>query len=204
MGTGDENDAERLRNLLAELWRDYGRQLLAHALARSGGALNAARALTQDAALRVLVAHPECDTIESLLGYHLRAIDSAAMDRARKSAKVLLVDGDTLAEIGDHAGLQPSPEQLAIAGETARALEQAIHEARELIEQLPAGERAVIELRYLFRSVIGWREVAKELGISEGAARTRHSRAIQRLRKLAGPGKEEGRRPAAPTTETDG
>jgi RNA polymerase sigma factor (sigma-70 family) len=51
---------------------------------------------------------------------------------------------------------------------------------REAWEQLTDTDREIIEMRDL-RYKPKWSEIAGELGIGEGAARVRHTRALQRL-----------------------
>jgi RNA polymerase sigma-70 factor (ECF subfamily) len=55
---------------------------------------------------------------------------------------------------------------------------------REALGRLPARDREVLELRHLEQ--LSTRDTAAVLGISEGAVKTRHLRALQRLRRFLG------------------
>ena len=55
---------------------------------------------------------------------------------------------------------------------------------REALGRLAARDREVLELRHLEQ--LSTRDTAAVLGISEGAVKTRHLRALQRLRRLLG------------------
>jgi RNA polymerase sigma-70 factor (ECF subfamily) len=60
--------------------------------------------------------------------------------------------------------------------------EELREEIRGALEALPPLDREVLILRYLERLSLG--ETAEALGISKGAASTRHTRALARLREL--------------------
>jgi RNA polymerase sigma-70 factor (ECF subfamily) len=53
---------------------------------------------------------------------------------------------------------------------------------REALGRLPPADREVLELRHLEQLSVA--ETAAVLGVSVGAAKTRHLRAVQRLRAL--------------------
>jgi RNA polymerase sigma-70 factor (ECF subfamily) len=55
---------------------------------------------------------------------------------------------------------------------------------REALGRLAARDRELLELRHLEQ--LSTRDTAAVLGISEGAVKTRHLRALQRLRRLLG------------------
>jgi RNA polymerase sigma-70 factor (ECF subfamily) len=61
---------------------------------------------------------------------------------------------------------------------------------REALGQLAAPDRQLLELRHLEQ--LSTRDTAAVLGISEGAVKTRHLRALQRLRRLLGEDLGEG------------
>jgi RNA polymerase sigma-70 factor (ECF subfamily) len=61
---------------------------------------------------------------------------------------------------------------------------------REALTRLPERDREILVMRYLEQ--LSTREMAAVLGIAEGAVKTRHVRALERLRGLLGPDLEEG------------
>lgn len=64
------------------------------------------------------------------------------------------------------------------------ARSEARAQVRVALERLPGRDRELLELRHLEQLSI--REIAGVLGISEGAAKVRHIRALERLRDLLG------------------
>src|SRR5438132_4533025 len=62
--------------------------------------------------------------------------------------------------------------------------EEVRDQVRAALGQLPERDREVLVMRYLEQ--LSTREIAAVLGISEGAVKVRHLRALQRLRKLLG------------------
>jgi RNA polymerase sigma-70 factor (ECF subfamily) len=61
---------------------------------------------------------------------------------------------------------------------------------REALTRLPERDREILVMRYLEQ--LTTREMAAVLGIAEGAVKTRHVRALERLRGLLGPDLKEG------------
>jgi RNA polymerase sigma-70 factor (ECF subfamily) len=61
---------------------------------------------------------------------------------------------------------------------------------REALVSLPERDREILVMRYLEQ--LSTREMAAVLGIAEGAVKTRHVRALERLRGLLGPDFSEG------------
>jgi RNA polymerase sigma-70 factor (ECF subfamily) len=60
---------------------------------------------------------------------------------------------------------------------------------RAALDQLPATDREILVLRYLEQ--LSHKDAAAVLGISEGAVKVRHVRALERLRTLLDPDVEE-------------
>jgi RNA polymerase sigma-70 factor, ECF subfamily len=88
--------------------------------------------------------------------------------------------GQTFVDYLVDSGTSPSGRAIRVE-ERARAL--------DLLSQLGAADRRVLELRYLGGLPIA--AIASELEISLGAAQMRHLRALERLReRLDGPGEE--------------
>ncbi len=77
-------------------------------------------------------------------------------------------------------------EQLAVAmtpsSETSPPPDQLVEELENALTELPADERDILVLRFLEDRQL--REVGRELGVSEEAARKRVSRALDRLREV--------------------
>jgi RNA polymerase sigma-70 factor, ECF subfamily len=71
----------------------------------------------------------------------------------------------------------PSPEELAVAAVERRRLLDAL-------EQLPDGQRLVLECRYLLS--LSEEETATALGIRRGTVKSRAARALEQLREVHG------------------
>jgi len=71
----------------------------------------------------------------------------------------------------------PSPEELAVAAAERRRLLDAI-------EQLPDGQRLVLECRYLL--ALSEEETAVVLGVRRGTVKSRAARALEQLREVHG------------------
>ena len=71
----------------------------------------------------------------------------------------------------------PSPEELTVAAAERRSLLAAL-------EQLPDGQRLVLECRYLLS--LSEEETAAALGIRRGTVKSRSARAIEQLREVHG------------------
>jgi RNA polymerase sigma factor (sigma-70 family) len=99
-------------------------------------------------------------------------VRTACSRQTRKSRPLPVDPGTTAANTPDAA---PAPDELAVARETRTRV-------RAAIEALPTGERAVIALHYL--ADVPMSAVGEFLGISEGAAKKRASRARKRLQEL--------------------
>ncbi len=101
----------------------------------------------------------------------------------------------------EEAGLPALPDESAeelaerlVAPTSSPSQRLARSEARERVRaalgRLPPADREVLELRHLEQLSVA--ETAAVLGVSAGAAKTRHLRAVQRLRALLeGPAKED-------------
>ena len=61
---------------------------------------------------------------------------------------------------------------------------------QQALAQLPTRDREVLALRHLEQ--LSTRDMAAVLGITEGAVKTRHLRALQRFRELLGEEQGEG------------
>ena len=97
----------------------------------------------------------------------LRIAANAIADRAHGRGKELFVD---------------DPPELSAEATTLTDLEEVEHRARlfRLVDQLPADQRRVIARRFAEENSI--REIARELGRTEGAVKQLQFRALQNLR----------------------
>lgn len=64
-------------------------------------------------------------------------------------------------------------------------------EAAELLSRLPEDQQAVLRMR--IEGGLSFKDIGERLGISEGNARVRHSRALRALKEAAGAAPEEDR-----------
>jgi|SRR5580704_2245550 RNA polymerase sigma-70 factor (ECF subfamily) len=100
------------------------------------------------------------------VGWLLRIASNAIVDQAKRSSK-------EVADLED-------PEEIAEVG--ASALEETIHRARLfcLVDNLPEDQRRVVTMRFAEEKSI--REIADEIGRSEGAVKQLQFRGLQNLR----------------------
>jgi RNA polymerase sigma-70 factor (ECF subfamily) len=101
-----------------------------------------------------------------------RIAANAIADRARRAAR----------ERGTPAG------EPAVDPEPALAQAEAVARVHRRVRDLPADQRRVIEMRFTEEKSI--REIAAELGRSEGAVKQLQLRAVQSLRESMGPGND--------------
>jgi RNA polymerase sigma-70 factor (ECF subfamily) len=92
----------------------------------------------------------------------------------------------------DESALELARRLIASGSSPSRHLDRAEQQARvrAALDRLGAGEREVLVLRYLEGLLT--REIATALGISEGAVKMRHLRALDGLRALLGEEPGEG------------
>ena len=100
------------------------------------------------------------------VGWLLRIASNAIVDHAKRSSK-------EIADIED-------PEEIVAAG--ASDMEDAIHRARLfcLVDKLPEDQRRVVTMRFAEEKSI--REIADQIGRSEGAVKQLQFRGLQNLR----------------------
>jgi RNA polymerase sigma-70 factor (ECF subfamily) len=111
---------------------------------------------------------------EKLIQAHRRHVGAARRSVAREESPPL--PDESAAELaGRLFAREPSPSRQAADRETARR-------ARAALEALPEGEREVLVLRHLEQLSVA--ETAEALGVTPGAVKMRHLRAVERLRRL--------------------
>jgi RNA polymerase sigma-70 factor, ECF subfamily len=118
---------------------------------------------------------------ERLVQLHRRHLRAKRRSVTREEA-MLLSDGSAVDLAERLTAGQSSPSDGVIRDEVRQRV-------RAALDQLRAGDREVLVLRYLER--LSTAEMAAVLGIAEGAVRTRHTRALQRLQALLNPGQHE-------------
>ena len=101
--------------------------------------------------------------------------------RRRRLAQFLSFGEVGGGDADDDAGPEFEPEDAAPGAEQQLEARRRWRQTRELIDALPAGQRAVLVLAKF--EGLSYRRIAEVLEISEGAVESRLFRAMQRLRK---------------------
>jgi RNA polymerase sigma-70 factor, ECF subfamily len=113
--------------------------------------------------------------LERLFQQHLAA-QRRSIDR--EQALTMTLSGRSLGHLSQRLLYRgASPSEIVVGREQQQRV-------RETLEQLPAGDREVLVLRFLEH--LSPPEIAAVMGIPAGAVRVRQLRALQRLRKLLG------------------
>ncbi len=169
------NDGAAVAALLAGLRPGLVRYCRAR-LGRIGGAYTTADDVAQEICLAVLRALPtyrDQGRPFSAFVYAIAAHKVADAHRAASRAATVTAD-DTAPE---HADARPGPEQQAVASDLARRL-------TALLGRLPEVQREIVVLRVAVG--LSADEVGAIVGMSAAAVRVAQSRALARLRTLAG------------------
>jgi RNA polymerase sigma-70 factor (sigma-E family) len=131
------------------------------------GDVHLAAELVQIALVRTYVAWPRARATDPT-AYARRVLANARIDHWRRRRREVVVDPAEL------------PEPTPLAGH-AHAVETR-HDLVAALATLSPGQRRVVVLRYLLG--LSEREVAEDLGISEGSVKTHASRGLKRLRQV--------------------
>jgi RNA polymerase sigma-70 factor (ECF subfamily) len=120
---------------------------------------------------------------ERLVKLHQRHIKAQKRSTTREQRfDMALSDESAMALANRLMASESSPSRQAMRAELR-------HRVRVALAQLAERDREVLVMRYLEQ--LSTREIAAVLGIAEGAVKTRHLRALQRLRGLLGDHAEE-------------
>jgi RNA polymerase sigma-70 factor (ECF subfamily) len=113
-------------------------------------------------------------TLERLVEEHRRHIWAQRRSVRREEAEVSQLPEESMAQLAERlAGHASSPSARLRREDRDRAV-------RQTLARLPERDRELLTLRHLEQLSV--REIASVLGISEGAAKVRHVRALDRLR----------------------
>jgi RNA polymerase sigma-70 factor (ECF subfamily) len=113
---------------------------------------------------------------EHLVALHRRHVRSRGRSILREELGLLNVPDESVAELAARlVSFSTSPSQRALRSELRQRVRQAL-------EELPERDREVLVLRNLEQLSVA--DTAEVLGISAGAAKVRHLRALERLRAL--------------------
>lgn len=132
-----------------------------------------ARDATQDGFIKALAALDRFDPVRPLRPWLLRIVANEARNRMRSSRRRERLALAVAAESSGDAA--PSPESELLRSDARDTLLAAIN-------QLPEDQRLVVALRYF--AGLSEEEVVAALGVRPGTAKSRHSRALARLREL--------------------
>lgn len=106
--------------------------------------------------------------------------NNAIMDMIRRRRPALSIDSSIETDDGDQMARDleddaPGPEQLAVDDDYAAFV-------YSKLEELPAAQRSVIELRYFME--LSYQDIADRLGIELGTVKSRINRAVAALRAI--------------------
>jgi RNA polymerase sigma-70 factor (ECF subfamily) len=121
---------------------------------------------------------------DHLIELHRRHVKASKRSVTREEPEVLQLPDESAAELAArlvNRGSSPSERVLH---------EELRQRVRQALERLAPGDRQVLVLRHLEQ--LSTAEAAVVLGIGEGAFKSRHLRALQRLRTLLGDDLSEG------------
>lgn len=168
-------EPDAVSNLLAQVQPQVIRYCRAR-LGQLGGVYTTADDVAQEVCLALLNALPRFrDQGAPFSAFVFTIAARKVADAQRAAVRSFPVSGaDTLPERAD---LTPGPEQLAIATDVARRLAW-------LLSELPETQREIVVLRVAVGLPAD--EVGTVLGMSAAAVRVAQSRALNRLRSMAG------------------
>ena len=135
-----------------------------------------ARDATQDGFVKAFRALDRFDRTKPLQPWLLRIVANEARNRTRSARRRTALELRVAREPSGDAA--PSPEGEVVAGDARRHLLDAVN-------RLPEEQRLVVALRYF--AGLSEEETAAALGVRTGTAKSRHSRALARLRELMEP-----------------
>jgi RNA polymerase sigma-70 factor (ECF subfamily) len=113
---------------------------------------------------------------DRLIDLHRRHLHASRRSVLREEPDVLTLPDESAAELAERLILSASSPSEQMLREEAR------ERVRRALEHLSALYRDVLELRHLEQLSVA--ETAAVLGVSEGTVKTRHVRALKRLREI--------------------
>jgi RNA polymerase sigma-70 factor (ECF subfamily) len=115
---------------------------------------------------------------DRLIELHRQHVQAGKRSVRREELEVRALPDESLAELASRlVTTSTSPSQRLLRKEVQ-------HRMRAALDRLPARDREVLELRHLEQLSVA--ETAAVLGLSQAAVKTRHLRALERLRDLLG------------------
>ena len=115
---------------------------------------------------------------DRLIELHRQHVQARKRSVRREELEVRALPDESLAELASRlVTTSTSPSQRLLRKEVQ-------HRMRAALERLPIRDREVLELRHLEQLSVA--ETAAVLGLSQAAVKTRHLRALERLRDLLG------------------
>ena len=115
---------------------------------------------------------------DRLIELHRQHVQARKRSVCREELEVRALPDESLAELASRlVTTSTSPSQRLLRKEVQ-------HRMRAALERLPVRDREVLELRHLEQLSVA--ETAAVLGLSQSAVKTRHLRALERLRDLLG------------------
>jgi RNA polymerase sigma-70 factor (ECF subfamily) len=121
---------------------------------------------------------------ERLSKLHRRHLGASSRSACREAPGIFDMSDDSALRLADRLAASGTSPSEHLAREELRG------QVRETLAGLSAKDREVLVLRYL--EGLSTRQTAAALGVSEGAAKVRHLRALQRLRAVLGEKFNEG------------
>jgi RNA polymerase sigma-70 factor, ECF subfamily len=115
---------------------------------------------------------------DRLIELHRQHVQARKRSVRREELDIRALPDESLAELASRlVTTSTSPSQRLLRKEVQ-------HRMRAALERLPVRDREVLELRHLEQLSVA--ETAAVLGVSQAAVKTRHLRALERLRDLLG------------------
>lgn len=116
--------------------------------------------------------------LERLVDLHRLHLRAQKRSVRREEISMSLLPDESLMQLAERLAAPGSSPEARLEREDIRA------RVRAALEELPPRDREVLAMRHLEQLSV--REIAAALGVSEGAVKVRHVRALERLRQRLG------------------